>query len=133
MCKSFDGCANRHVSMSRRLSRYVSWANAMARYCSLQGSIRTARSPSLRATIRANVLQRRQSISCENSVFPAFMGEPSPEQGRGNRHQLQTDTTPNSRKTIMDQALPSISFAANRTVVTADETESRQARTNQLL
>jgi ATP-dependent protease ClpP protease subunit len=45
------------------------------------------------------------------------MGGPSPEQGRGNRHQLQTDTTQNSRKTIMDQSLPGISFAANRTVV----------------
>jgi hypothetical protein len=48
------------------------------------------------------------------------MGGPSPEQGRGNRHQLQTDTTQNSRKTIMDQSLPGISFAANRTVVKTD-------------
>ena len=69
------------------------------------------------ATIRANVLQGRQSISCENSVFPAFMGGSSPEKGRGNRRQLQIDTTQNRRKTLIGQTLQCSSFALLRTAV----------------
>ena len=67
--------------------------------------------------IRANVLQGRQSISCENSVFPAFMGTPSPEKARGNRRQLQTDTTQIRRKTVIDQIFLGGSFGKLRTVV----------------
>src|SRR5271156_1884565 len=67
--------------------------------------------------MRVNVLQGRQSINCENSVFPAFMGRPSLEKGRANRHQLQTDTTQNRRKTVIGQMLRSDSFGKLRTVV----------------
>src|SRR5271156_1835834 len=67
--------------------------------------------------MRVNVLQGRQSINCENSVFPAFMGRPSLEKGRANRHQLQTDTTQNRRKTVICQMLRSDSFGKLRTVV----------------
>jgi hypothetical protein len=66
------------------------------------------------------VLHGRQSISCENSVFPAFMGGPSPEKGRANRHQLQIDTTKNRQKTVIYQ-MPILSFlAVNRTAVEYD-------------
>src|SRR5277367_3184881 len=67
--------------------------------------------------MRVNVLQGRQSINCENSVSPAFMGRPSLEKGRANRHQLQTDTTQNRRKTVIGQMLRSDSFGKLRTVV----------------
>src|SRR5664279_29685 len=117
ICQSFAGCADRHASISRKLSRYVSWANAIARYCSVHGNVCTEWSPRYRATIRVNVLQGRQSISCANSVFPAFMGRPSPEKGRGNRRQLQIDTTENRRKTVTGQRLRSSSFALLRTAV----------------
>src|SRR4051794_7848924 len=117
ICHSFAGCADRHASISRKLSRYVSWANAIARYCSVHGNVCTEWSPRYRATIRVNVLQGRQSISCENSVFPAFMGRPSPEKGRGNRRQLQIDTTENRRKAVIGQRLRSSSFALLRTAV----------------
>src|SRR5271154_2509650 len=90
----------------------------MARYCSVQGNVCTEWSPWYRATMRVNVLQGRQSINCENSVFPAFMGRPSLEKGRANRHQLQTDTTQNRRKTVIGQMLRSDSFGKLRTVVT---------------
>src|SRR3954451_19170433 len=130
ICHSFAGCADRHASISRKLSRYVSWANAIARYCSVHGNVCTEWSPRYRATIRVNVLQGRQSISCENSVFPAFMGRPSPEKGRGNRRQLQIDTTENRRKAIIGQRLRSSSFALLRTaVVTHSKTTlNRKAR-----
>src|SRR5208282_2687606 len=45
------------------------------------------------------------------------MGRPSPEKGRGNRHQLQIDTTRNRRKAIIGQTLQSGSFALLRTAV----------------
>src|SRR5271165_5923473 len=41
-----------------------------------------------------------------------------PEKGRGNRRQLQIDTTQNRQKTIMGQMLQRGSFALLRTVVT---------------
>src|SRR3954452_4227855 len=131
ICHSFAGCADRHASISRKLSRYVSWANAIARYCSVHGNVCTEWSPRYRATIRVNVLQGRQSISCENSVFPAFMGRPSPEKGRGNRRQLQIDTTENRRKAVIGQRLRSSSFALLRTAVMGvveDEPETAALR-----
>ena len=63
------------------------------------------------------MLQGRQSISCENIVFPAFMGGPSPEKGPGNRRQLQIDTTQKRLKAIPFQMPTESSFAVNRTVV----------------
>jgi hypothetical protein len=45
------------------------------------------------------------------------MGGPSPEKGPGNRRQLQVDTMPNRRKTILYQMLPDSLLAVNRTVV----------------
>src|SRR5437870_791850 len=45
------------------------------------------------------------------------MGRSSPEKGRGNRRQLQIDTTENRRKTVISQILQSGSFALLRTAV----------------
>src|SRR5450756_3255903 len=45
MLHNFDGCAPRQASMSRRLSRYVTCANAITRKCSVQRSVRTRTSP----------------------------------------------------------------------------------------
>ncbi|MSP02703.1 MAG: glycosyltransferase [Acetobacteraceae bacterium] len=45
------------------------------------------------------------------------MSEPSPDKGRANRHQLQTDTTQNRRKTVIGQTLRNGSFGKLRTVV----------------
>jgi hypothetical protein len=45
------------------------------------------------------------------------MGGPSPEKGRGNRHQPQIDTMQNRRETLMRQALLRSSFGKLRTVV----------------
>src|SRR3954451_11173821 len=136
ICHSFAGCADRHASITRKLSRYVSWANAIARYCSVHGNVCTEWSPRYRATIRVNVLQGRQSISCENSVFPAFMGRPSPEKGRGNRRQLQIDTTENRRKAVIGQRLRSSSFALLRTavmgVIMIQATEATQRKPGRL-
>src|SRR5271157_946831 len=60
--------------MSRKLSRYVSCAKAMARNCSVQARVRTRRSPPWRSTLRAKVLQGRKSINWANSVLPGVMG-----------------------------------------------------------
>ena len=57
----------------------------------------------------ANVLHGRQSISCENSVFPAFIGGPSPRKGRGNRSPLQIDTIENGQETVGAGCSPSAS------------------------
>jgi hypothetical protein len=45
------------------------------------------------------------------------MGGPSPEKGRGDRHQLQIDTTQNRRETLMRQAVLCSSFGKLRTEV----------------
>jgi hypothetical protein len=48
------------------------------------------------------------------------MGGPSPEKGRGNRHQLQIDTTKNRRKTVIYQMHILGLLAVNRTAVMPD-------------
>jgi hypothetical protein len=54
-------------------------------------------------------------------------GRASPEKGRGNRHQLQIDTTKNRQKTLMGQAFLCSSFGKLRTVViNHDFTDSRR-------
>jgi pyruvate/2-oxoglutarate dehydrogenase complex dihydrolipoamide dehydrogenase (E3) component len=59
------------------------------------------------------------------------MGRPSPEKGRGNRHQLQIDTTENRQKTVMPQALLHSSFRKLRTVVI--ESKERRIEGSHLL
>jgi hypothetical protein len=73
---NFEGCAPRHASMSRRLSRYVICANAMTRNCSLQRRLRTRASPPYRMTIRSKLVHGTNSMSCENSVRPRFTAKP---------------------------------------------------------
>src|SRR5208283_3607376 len=51
------------------------WANAMARYCAPQLSVRTRLSPPYRATIRLKVFHGRNSISWAKSVLPVFIGD----------------------------------------------------------
>src|SRR5271169_1211005 len=74
--------------MSRRLSRYVSWANAIARYCSLQLSVRTRLSPSYRAMIRPKVFHGRKSINWAKSVLPVFIGDSREDPGSMLRLQI---------------------------------------------
>src|ERR1700746_1024881 len=69
---SFDGCAPRHDSMSRKLSLKVNCANAIARNCSVQRNLRTRRSPSYFATKRSKLVHGTKSMTCEKSVRPKF-------------------------------------------------------------
>src|ERR1700737_4145990 len=77
--------------MSRRLSRKVSWAKAMAREGPAPDSVRPRGSPPYRATIRVNVLHGRKSISWAKSVLPLFTGASS-ETFRKVPDRVQTDT-----------------------------------------
>ena len=63
---SLADCADRLASMSRKLCRPVSCANASTRYCSAQYSARTPRFPSYRATPRWKVFHGRKSMTCAN-------------------------------------------------------------------
>jgi hypothetical protein len=56
------------------------------------------------------------------------MGGPSPEKGRGNRHQLQIDTTKNRRKTAIYQMSILGLLAVNRTavIITLDSEKTKQ-------
>src|SRR5271170_3967815 len=85
---SFEGCAPRHASMSRRLSRYVICANAMTRNCSLHRNFRTPRSPPYRATIRSKLVHGTKSITCANSVRPTFTVKPPDPHERENYIQI---------------------------------------------
>src|SRR5271166_5797733 len=89
----------------------------MTRKCSAQDKVRTPLSPPWRATIRANVVQGRNSISCANSVLPAYIGESSPKNGRGQSRSVQVDTTENCRKALIGQSVPRRRASANRTAV----------------
>src|SRR3984893_1180411 len=60
------------ASMSRRLSRYVICANAMVRNCSVQRRLRTRTSPPYFATMRSKLVHGTKSMTCANSVRPAF-------------------------------------------------------------
>src|ERR1019366_6806372 len=84
----FDGCAPRHASISRRLSRYVICANAITRNCSLQRNFRTRRSPPYPATIRSKLLHGTKFITCANSVRPAFTVKPPDPNKRENYSQI---------------------------------------------
>src|SRR5664279_2067984 len=102
--------------MSRRLSRYVSWANAMARYCSPQLSVRTPASPSYLATIRSKVFHGTNSISCANSVLPVFIGASS--EGLRSMHRLQIVDSHFCHETRATPGFPSHHPQINRTLVT---------------
>src|SRR5260370_15575172 len=64
-----------------------------------------------------NVLQGKKSISCANNVLPAFMGDSSPGNCRGEPRRVQIDTTQNRPETFMGQILPAPAGSANRTAV----------------
>ena len=55
--------ADRLASMSRRLSRQVSCAKAMARNCSAHDSVRTPALPPWRCTMRAKLVQGTNSMT----------------------------------------------------------------------
>jgi hypothetical protein len=76
--------------------------------------------PGYRATILANEIQGRQSISCENSVTPAFIGGPS--RGVGETAVNFKPAPPNGQKTFMHQIVPEGSFGTpdSSTVVLID-------------
>jgi len=69
---NFEGRACRQASMSRRLSRYVICANAMVRNCSVQRRLRTRTSPPYFTTMRSKLVHGTKSMTCANSVRPAF-------------------------------------------------------------
>src|SRR5260370_23946575 len=75
-----------------------------------------------------NVLQGKKSISCANSVLPAFIGESSPGKCRGEPRRVQIDTTQNRPKTFMGQTLPAPAGSANRTAVRPDTKEWQYTR-----
>src|SRR3954467_10171048 len=89
----------------------------MALNCSVQGNVRTARSPPYRLTIRVNVLHGRKSINCANSVLPVFMDRSSPAEGRRGRHGIQIDTTHSDQKSEHYPPVIGDPRSANRTPV----------------
>src|SRR3954454_6638676 len=92
----------------------------MALNCSVQGNVRTARSPPYRLTIRVNVLHGRKSINCANSVLPVFMARSSPAEGRRGRHGIQIDTTDSDQKSEHYPPVIGDPRSANRTPVFAE-------------
>src|SRR6478736_4277246 len=102
--------------MSRRRSRQVNWANAMARYCSAQDNVRTRQSPPYRETIRANVLHGRKSMSWAKSVLPLFTGTSS-ETFRKVPDRVQIDTTLVRQNRVQNHALIRTDRLLNRTAV----------------
>src|SRR5437764_10352718 len=64
-----------------------------------------------------NVLQGKKSISCANSVLPAFMGDSSPGNCRGEPLRVQIDATQNRLETLIGQLLAPRAGSANRTAV----------------
>src|ERR1700685_2271131 len=116
---NFEGCAPRHASMSRRLSRYVICAKAMMRNCSPQRRLRTRTSPPYRVTIRSKLVHGTKSITCENSVRPTFtvrppigkIGHPT----ANSQIQVQIDTKQNLLQLVATQGLFSTPLALNRT------------------
>src|ERR1700685_1620968 len=121
---NFEGCAPRHASMSRRLSRYVICANAIMRNCSPQRRLRTRTSPPYRVTIRSKLVHGTKSITCENIVLPTFtvrppivkIGHPT----ANSRTQVQIDTKQNLLQLVATQRLFSAPLALNRTGMTQD-------------
>src|SRR4051794_19900937 len=89
----------------------------MALNCSVQGNVRTARSPPYRLTIRVNVLHGRKSINCANRVLPVFMARSSPAEGRRGRHGIQIDTTDSDQKSEHYPPVIGDPRSANRTPV----------------
>jgi hypothetical protein len=91
---------DRHASMSRKLSRKVSCANAIARNCSVQRNLRTRTSPPYFITRRSKLVHGTKSMTCENSVRPKFTAalpiDKNWENYRGfvklrsNRHQIKS-------------------------------------------
>src|SRR5450759_3009907 len=63
-------------ALSRRLSRYVTCANAITRKCSVQRSVRTRTSPPYFRTMRSKLVHGTKSMTCEKRVRPAYMVTP---------------------------------------------------------
>jgi hypothetical protein len=74
MWYSFGCMERRQASMSRRLSRYVSWAKAMHRNWSMHVKLLTFRLPPYRATHRWNELCGRKPMAWANMVGCTGMG-----------------------------------------------------------
>src|SRR6266403_4417418 len=102
--------------MSRKLSRWVNWANAMARYCSAQDNVRTRQSPPYRETIRVNALHGRKSMSWAKSVLPLFTGTSS-ETLRKVPDRVQIDTTLNRQNRVQNHPFIGRHCLLNRTAV----------------
>src|SRR5882672_5158928 len=102
--------------MSRKLSRKVNWANAMARYCSAQDNVRTRQSPPYRETTRVNVLHGRKSMSWAKSVLPLFTGASS-ETFRKVPDRVQIDTTLNRQNRVQNHPFIGRHRLLNRTAV----------------
>src|SRR5450756_211770 len=97
MLHNFDGCAPRQASMSRRLSRYVTCANAITRKCSVQRSVRTPISPPYFTAMRSKLVQGTNSITCEKRVRPEYMAVPRLKNQNRVRSYRQTPKACSSR------------------------------------
>src|ERR1700737_746558 len=112
--------------MSRRLSRKVSWAKAMAREGPAPDSVRPRGSPPYRATIRVNVLHGRKSISWAKSVLPLFTSASS-EIFRKVPDRVQIDTTLNRQNPVQNHAVTGRRSGLNRTAVDSSHVETAAA------
>ena len=74
--------ASRHVSMSRKLSRNVSCANASHRNWSRHENPRSRLSPSYRRTHVLNSCRGKNSLSCEKTICPDNIRHPPPARPR---------------------------------------------------
>src|SRR5271166_2916424 len=89
----------------------------MARYCSAQESARTRWSPSYRETIFVNVVQGTKSMSCANSVLPAYMAVSAVKSARLCPQPIQVDTAHFWPETRAIRGFQSFAPSVNRTVV----------------
>src|SRR6185437_14045407 len=101
-----------------------SWANAMARYCSPQLSVRTRLAPPYRATIRLKVFQGRNSISWAKSVLPVFIK--ASRDHPGSLRQLQIVDTALCPETRITPGVQSRRLSVNRTAVGATRVDTNQ-------
>src|SRR6202158_5855402 len=120
---NFEGCDPRDASISRRLSRYVICANAIARKCSVQRSVRTPISPPYFTTMRSKLVQGTKSITCEKRVRPEYMTVPrlkSQNRVRNYRQNFKPCSSrhqKNTQETLMLQRHFTKSQSLNRTAV----------------
>ena len=104
MAYSLPALADRLASMSRRLSRQVSCAKAIARNCSAHDNVRSPALPPWRCTMRAKLGQGTNSMTCVKKRLASVHAHSSRlstpgsyailERRSSNRHQLKSACNP---------------------------------------